>query len=201
MAPGMKWDAEADAKLFGLFLNLFDVKVSREQMMKLNAAMGLDPKSQAISHRIGAARKRASDIISSNASAPVKLAPLTPRGPKSGGTPRSRSTNTSKKTKRELSDDSDDSGFASPTANVRAKRSKSTRATAGAKRSYKEPDTDEGEEEDELVDKERAVTAEKVKVEQTEDVEGNGLGEPQAKSFFDGDGGLDEAEETQVEEV
>ncbi|KAL1614124.1 hypothetical protein SLS54_009980 [Diplodia seriata] len=215
MAPGMKWDHEADAKLFGLFLNLFDVKVSGEMLRKLNKAMGFDPKSQAIAHRLGAARKRAAGFISTDdgTGSPIKPAvPLTPRGPKSA-TPRSNARRSAGKSagkkgavKYESADSDDDSEIpGSPTANTGGvKRSRSARVTAGAKRSYKEPETDEDEaQEDQLED--HGAPVKKAKVEQGGDGEGTsedevlqGAVKEVEKSFFDGDGGLSEADPEEV---
>ncbi|KAL1643138.1 hypothetical protein SLS58_005107 [Diplodia intermedia] len=208
MAPGMKWDHEADAKLFGLFLNLFDVKMSGEMLRKMNKAMGFDPKSQAIAHRIGAARKRAAGFISTDdgTGSPIKPAvPLTPRGPKSA-TPRSNVRRSAGKYESDDSDDDDSDLPGSPTANTGGvKRSRSARVTAGAKRSYKEPETDEDEDEEDQLEEEHGAPVKKAKVDQGGDGEGRGEDEvlPGAvkeveKSFFDGDGGLGEAEPEEV---
>ncbi|GME26606.1 hypothetical protein GTA08_BOTSDO04738 [Neofusicoccum parvum] len=121
MAPTMKWDHEADAKLFGLFLNIFDMKVSGDMLKKLNAAMGLDPKSQAISHRIGAARKRAAGLVNG-----------TPRGAAKG------------KALKDESDSDGDDGVGSPTPVVKRESLRQ-----GRKREYREPETEEEEDEEE----------------------------------------------------
>ncbi|KAF9629777.1 hypothetical protein BFW01_g10980 [Lasiodiplodia theobromae] len=204
MAPGMKWDSEADAKLFGLFLNIFDIKVSGDMMKKLNAAMGFDAKSQAIAHRIGSVRKRAADLLSDSDGNPIKPAPLTPRGPKSGGsgTPGTRGSNRKGAASKHDSEESDDSGVGLLSAPSSAKRPRSARKAAGAKRSYKEPDTSDDEGEKKLSDEERAVASKKIKLEKEDEIKDSdgeeasveaGTEEAQ-KSFFDGDGGLGEEE-------
>ncbi|EOD46697.1 hypothetical protein UCRNP2_6559 [Neofusicoccum parvum UCRNP2] len=181
MAPTMKWDHEADAKLFGLFLNIFDMKVSGDMLKKLNAAMGLDPKSQAISHRIGATRKRAAGLVNGT---PVKAAPITPRGPSlghcAGSTPGKRGAAKGKALKDESDSDGDD-GVGSPTPVVKRESLRQ-----GRKREYREPETED----------EEGGEPERKKVKR-EGEEGGG-----ERSFFDGDAGVSDTEvDTEPDEV
>lgn len=81
-----------------------------------------------------------------------------------------------------------------------AKRPRSARKAAGAKRSYKEPDTseDEGDEKKLSDEEERAVASKKIKLEKEDEIKDSdgeeaGMEEAQ-KSFFDDDGGLDQEE-------
>ncbi|KAK8165178.1 hypothetical protein IWX90DRAFT_476435 [Phyllosticta citrichinensis] len=77
----MKWGPQADAKLFVLILQLYQIKLGGENLARLNKAMGLNPKSQSISHRIGYLKKQA-DLPPAGASTNESVPPLTPRSRK-----------------------------------------------------------------------------------------------------------------------
>ncbi|KAK8184200.1 hypothetical protein BC567DRAFT_260409 [Phyllosticta citribraziliensis] len=74
----MTWDAAADAKLLALLIQKFKIKVGGANLAELNVAMGLDPKSQSITHRIGTLKKLAS-LPEAGASTTADIKPLTPR--------------------------------------------------------------------------------------------------------------------------
>lgn len=120
-----------------------------------------DPKSQSISHRLGAARKKAAGIFDGGAVKviPATTVPLTPRGGGRSGIGR-RSTGKAKKVKDELISDDESIAFNSPSVKRESVR------TAGRKRSYQEPETDE---EHEGADDEFAALAKKVREEAEQD--------------------------------
>ncbi|KAH7048384.1 hypothetical protein B0J12DRAFT_700256 [Macrophomina phaseolina] len=191
--PPMKWDTESDMKvsansilcvqLFGLVLNLYDIKCSVSIARASPPApftfqtltpSSPAPKSQSIYHRLHAIRKKVTGILDDEGGKATLAAasPLTPRGPKpgGGGSRRStgkRSTARSKRVKDESDSDDDDHEyilFGSPSAKRESVR------TAGRKRSYQEPDTDDDddddddEEEDQDVEQEVSPAAKKANV-------------------------------------
>lgn len=164
-----------------------------------------DPKSQSISHRLGAARKKAAGIFDGGAAkvVPATTVPLTPRGGGCSSIGR-RSTGKAKKVKDELTSDDESIAFNSPSVKRESVR------TAGRKRSYQEPETDD-EEDDDDADDEFAALAKKVREEAEQDgrvehkrvkMDGdgreNGEAEPPVKSAS---GGGEELSETDVDTV
>lgn len=175
-------------QVLGLVLNAYDLKVGGEALKTMNIAMGLgtylllltspshyrenaktdhfhtDPKSQSISHRLGAARKKAASLIANGPAffkpgTPTKPAlPLTPRGPKLGGggggggssrrSTTSKRSGTATKGKKFIKDESDtdldldDQELGTPTPLKRERLRKSV------KRSYEESGSDEDESDD-----------------------------------------------------
>lgn len=149
-----------------------------------------DPKSQSISHRLGAARKKAAGIFDGGAVKviPATTVPLTPRGGGRSGIGR-RSTGKAKKVKDELISDDESIAFNSPSVKRESVR------TAGRKRSYQEPETDE---EHEGADDEFAALAKKVREEAEQDGRENDEAEPPVKSAS---GGGEILSETDVDTV
>ncbi|KAK7557886.1 hypothetical protein BKA81DRAFT_408096 [Phyllosticta paracitricarpa] len=85
----MTWDAAADAKLFALIMQCYEIKVGGQNLARINVAMGLEPKSQAVTHRIGSLKKTASLPVA-GASTTDDIKPITPRSRPKKATPKKR---------------------------------------------------------------------------------------------------------------